>query len=138
MTYQEMSFNITEVLPASMEHRTIWFSRSENGLFKGKQRSYRSIDEKCNILHFIVYYMYKLPFQVKYDNLIEAFTSRSTFARGEMIFSPVSAVKAVDIRDAFVKGIYGRIFVWIVNKINTAIFTPKVSIKKKNRREDNF
>ena len=44
-----------------------------------------------------------------------------------MIFSPVSAVKAVDIRDAFVKGIYGRIFVWIVNKINAAIFTDKVS-----------
>ena len=44
-----------------------------------------------------------------------------------MIFSPVSAVKAVDIRDAFVKGIYGRIFVWIVNKINSAIFTNKVS-----------
>ena len=65
--------------------------------------------------------------QVSYENLIEAFTSRSTFARGEMIFSPVSAVKAVDIRDAFVKGIYGRIFVWIVNKINAAIFTDKVS-----------
>lgn len=72
---------------------------------------------------------YKLLFQVNYDNLIEAFTSRSTFARGEMIFSPVSAVKAVDIRDAFVKGIYGRIFVWIVNKINSAIFTAKVSIQ---------
>lgn len=67
-------------------------------------------------------------FKVSYENLIEAFTSRSTFARGEMIFSPVSAVKAVDIRDAFVKGIYGRIFIWIVNKINAAIFTHKVCI----------
>ena len=65
-------------------------------------------------------------FKVSYENLIEAFTSRSTFARGEMIFSPMSAVKAVDIRDAFVKGIYGRIFIWIVNKINAAIFTSKV------------
>ena len=65
-------------------------------------------------------------FKVSYENLIEAFTSRSTFARGEMIFSPMSAVKAVDIRDAFVKGIYGRIFIWRVNKINAAIFTDKV------------
>ena len=63
------------------------------------------------------------------NNFIEAFTSRSTFARGEMIFSPVSAVTAVDIRDAFVKGIYGRIFVWIVNKINAAIYTNKVSFQ---------
>ncbi|XP_068687074.1 unconventional myosin-VIIa-like [Montipora foliosa] len=63
--------------------------------------------------------------EVDGNNFIEAFTSRSTFARGEMIFSPVSAVTAVDIRDAFVKGIYGRIFVWIVNKINAAIYTNK-------------
>ena len=68
-----------------------------------------------------------IGFQVPYNNMVEAFTSRSTFARGEMIFSPVSADKAVDIRDAFVKGIYGRIFVWIVNKINAAIFTNKVT-----------
>lgn len=67
-----------------------------------------------------------LPFQVNCGNFIEAFTSRSTFARGEMIFSPVSALQAVDIRDAFVKGIYGRIFVWIVNKINVAIYKNKV------------
>ena len=44
-----------------------------------------------------------------------------------MIFSPVSVAKAIEIRDAFVKGIYGRVFVWIVNKINQAIFQPKVN-----------
>ncbi|EDO35658.1 predicted protein [Nematostella vectensis] len=53
-----------------------------------------------------------------------AFTSKSTFARGEMIFTPVSKDKAKDIRDAFCKGIYGRVFVWIVNKINKAIYKP--------------
>ena len=31
----------------------------------------------------------------------------------------------MDVRDAFVKGIYGRMFIWIVDKINTAIFKPK-------------
>ena len=29
-----------------------------------------------------------------------------------------------DVRDAFAKGIYGRLFVYIVKKINTAIFHP--------------
>lgn len=77
---------------------------------------------KLYCIHDIHFFLFK----VSYENLIEAFTSRSTFARGEMIFSPMSAVKAVDIRDAFVKGIYGRIFIWIVNKINAAIFTSKV------------
>jgi hypothetical protein len=27
--------------------------------------------------------------------------------------------------DAFVKGIYGKMFIWIVEKINSAIFKPK-------------
>ncbi len=32
---------------------------------------------------------------------------------------------SVDVRDAFVKGIYGRMFIWMVNKINNAIYKPK-------------
>ncbi len=35
--------------------------------------------------------------------------------------------RAMDVRDAFVKGIYSRMFIWIVEKINTAIFKPKPS-----------
>ena len=33
----------------------------------------------------------------------------------------------MDVRDAFCKGIYGRVFIWIVEKINKAVFTPKVT-----------
>lgn len=29
------------------------------------------------------------------------------------------------MRDAFVKGIYGRLFIWIVDKINAAIYKPR-------------
>ena len=42
--------------------------------------------------------------------------------RGESIKKPLSVSKAVDVRDAFVKQVYGRIFIWIVEKINTAIY----------------
>jgi len=38
---------------------------------------------------------------------------------------PIKKEAAVDVRDAFVKGIYGRTFIWIVEKINKAIFVPK-------------
>ena len=31
----------------------------------------------------------------------------------------------MDVRDAFVKGIYGRMFIWLVEKINKAIYKPK-------------
>lgn len=30
-------------------------------------------------------------------------------------------MQAVDVRDAFAKGIYGRLFIWIVTKLNCAI-----------------
>uniref|UniRef100_A0A8D0CXJ8 Myosin VIIA n=1 Tax=Sander lucioperca TaxID=283035 RepID=A0A8D0CXJ8_SANLU len=36
----------------------------------------------------------------------------------------LSMEQSLDVRDAFVKGIYGRLFVWIVDKINAAIFRP--------------
>ncbi len=57
---------------------------------------------------------------------MEVLTSRSTFARGEMIVSPLISKQSVHVRDAFVKGIYGRTFEWIVKKINNAVHTPMV------------
>ena len=59
--------------------------------------------------------------------LTEVLTSRSTFARGEMIVSPLISKQSVHVRDAFVKGIYGRIFEWIVKKINSAVYNSLVS-----------
>ena len=60
------------------------------------------------------------------EGLEKAICTKTTLTRGETIVSPLSAEKARDVCDAFVKGIYGRMFVWIVNKINETIFKPKV------------
>lgn len=65
--------------------------------------------------------------KVPASKLMEVLTSKSTFARGEMIVSPLVSRQSVHVRDAFVKGIYGRTFEWIVNKINSAVYTPLVS-----------
>ena len=62
------------------------------------------------------------------DMLERALCTRKTITRGEEIVSPLSAETAQDVCDAFVKGIYGRQFVWIVRKINQAIFKPKVRL----------
>ncbi|KAL9964836.1 hypothetical protein ACROYT_G028531 [Oculina patagonica] len=114
MFSQDDSWNIFKMLAALLHIGNLEF-----------EATIRSTVDACDITDHDLGKLIAGLLEVSYDNLIEAFTSRSTFARGEMIFSPVSAVKAVDIRDAFVKGIYGRIFVWIVNKINAAIFTDK-------------
>ena len=64
--------------------------------------------------------------QVNKEALEKALCTKSTLTRGESIVSPLSSEKARDVCDAFVKGIYGRQFIWIVRKINQTIFKPKV------------
>jgi len=61
------------------------------------------------------------------DRLEHALCTKSTLTHGETIVSPRSADSAQDVCDAFVKGIYGHMFVWIVKKINEVILKPKVS-----------
>ena len=57
--------------------------------------------------------------------LIDALTSRTIFAQGETVVSTLNTNQSKDVRDAFAKGIYGRLFVYIVKKINAAIFKPE-------------
>jgi len=64
--------------------------------------------------------------QIPSERIHEAFTSKSTYASGELIYSPIAEESARHIRDAFVKGIYGRLFIWIVSKINLSISKPAV------------
>ena len=63
---------------------------------------------------------------VSVDGLEQALCTKTTLTGGETIISPLSASSAQNVCDAFVKGIYGRMFIWIVNKINKIIFKPKV------------
>lgn len=54
-------------------------------------------------------------------DLVNALTTRTIFAQGDTVVSTMNSQQSIDVRDAFVKGIYGKIFVWIVEKINSAI-----------------
>ncbi|XP_005867095.1 PREDICTED: unconventional myosin-VIIa isoform X4 [Myotis brandtii] len=62
--------------------------------------------------------------EVNPPDLMNCLTSRTLITRGETVSTPLSREQALDVRDAFVKGIYGRLFVWIVDKINAAIYKP--------------
>lgn len=57
--------------------------------------------------------------------LLDALTTRTIVTRDERVVATMTAEQALDARDAFVKGIYGKLFVWIVDKINTAIYKVK-------------
>ncbi|XP_033487862.2 myosin VIIAa isoform X1 [Epinephelus lanceolatus] len=72
--------------------------------------------------------------EVDGKDLMNCLTSRTLITRGETVSTPLSMEQALDVRDAFVKGIYGRLFVWIVEKINAAIYKPTSSSNTKALR----
>ncbi|XP_075598646.1 unconventional myosin-VIIa isoform X1 [Balearica regulorum gibbericeps] len=72
--------------------------------------------------------------EVDPQDVMNCLTSRTIITRGETVSTPLSMEQALDVRDAFVKGIYGRLFVWIVEKINAAIYRPPSQELKSVRR----
>ncbi|CAB3368903.1 Hypothetical predicted protein [Cloeon dipterum] len=64
-------------------------------------------------------------------SLVEALTTKTIFAHGETVVSSLSMEQSLDVRDAFVKGIYGQLFILIVDKINNAVYKPQISSVQK-------
>nr|XP_020479722.1 unconventional myosin-VIIb-like [Monopterus albus] len=76
--------------------------------------------------------MAALLLKVQKSSLAKSLTHRSFMTNKERITKPLSPEQASDCRDAFVKAIYDKLFIWIVGKINSVIYkkltnTPKSS-----------
>ncbi|RXN19441.1 unconventional myosin-VIIb [Labeo rohita] len=80
--------------------------------------------EGCDVLTSTHFKMAAQLLEVAPNSLDVSLTQRSLMTNRESVSKPLTSAQAVDGRDAFVKAIYGKLFVWIVEKINSAIYKP--------------
>ncbi|KAM7012802.1 unconventional myosin-VIIb [Tautogolabrus adspersus] len=80
--------------------------------------------EGCDIKKSSHFNMACQLMEVAPKELEKNLTERSLMTTRESVTKPLTSEQAVDGRDAFVKAIYGRLFIWVVDKINAAIYKP--------------
>ncbi|KAB0790860.1 hypothetical protein PPYR_14947 [Photinus pyralis] len=66
---------------------------------------------------------------VETQQLVDAVTKKTIFAHGDRVASLLGKDQASETRDAFAKGLYGKLFITIIDNINSAISKTKVSVK---------
>ncbi|XP_018103359.1 unconventional myosin-VIIa isoform X2 [Xenopus laevis] len=103
------------------------------GNLRYEARMYDNLDA-CEVVYSTSLTTAANLLEVGPQELMNCLTSRTIITRGETVSTPLSMEQALDVRDAFVKGIYGRLFVWIVDKINAAIYRPLSNEPKAARR----
>ncbi|XP_030810260.1 unconventional myosin-VIIa [Camarhynchus parvulus] len=103
------------------------------GNLQYEARTYDNLDA-CEVVQSASLITAATLLEVEPQDVMNCLTSRTIITRGETVSTPLSMEQALDVRDAFVKGIYGRLFVWIVEKINAAIYRPPSQELKSIRR----
>uniref|UniRef100_A0A665U2E8 Si:ch73-194h10.2 n=1 Tax=Echeneis naucrates TaxID=173247 RepID=A0A665U2E8_ECHNA len=84
--------------------------------------------EGCEVLKSTHFSMASQLLEVDLKELRKSLTQRSFVVTRENVSKCLTPAQAIDGRDAFVKAIYGRLFIWIVEKINSAIYKPPTTL----------
>ena len=107
---EDEQWNIFRLVAAFLHLGNVEFDETEvNNMMASEVANMGAVEEACKL------------FEVDGEAMADALTTQTTVTRGETIVKQLDAERAVDVRDAFVKQVYGRIFIWIVEKINSTI-----------------
>ncbi|KAM3850264.1 unconventional myosin-VIIb [Diretmus argenteus] len=90
--------------------------------------------EGCDILTSSHFHIASKLLEVDPTALDKSLSQRSFMTARECVSKPLTSAQAMDGRDAFVKAIYGRLFIWVVDKINAAVFKPLPEDSKESRQ----
>lgn len=84
-------------------------------------------DNKSHVMELAPLHRVSKLLGIEAIDLLEALTSSSVVTRGETITRNNSVSEAGAARDATVKGLYGRLFDWLVNQVNCLLSHPRAS-----------